>query len=382
MRMRPEIESLPNSPIVEVANYGRGRPGLIPLWFGEGDVPAPGFVADACDRAVREGHVFYTWQRGLPELRQALSDYTARIHGATAAVDRITVVGSGMHGIMITMQALAGPGDEIAVVAPVWPNVFAAIRIVGAEPRQVPLAMDERGWTLDLDRLFAACGPRTRAIFLNSPGNPTGWTIGRDDLGRILDFARARGIWVISDEVYARVTFTGRPAPSILELAEPEDQVIVVNSFSKTWAMTGWRIGWLTAPAAMGPHFEKLVQFSNSGVPGFVQMAGLAAVEQGEPFVADMVERCRRGRDVVCDALEGLPRLRLVRPDAAFYAFFAVEGERDSVSLAKALIDRTGVGLAPGAAFGEAGEGYLRLCFASSPERLAEAMDRLVPALR
>ncbi|WP_207484608.1 pyridoxal phosphate-dependent aminotransferase [Arenibaculum pallidiluteum] len=382
MLLRPEIEALPNSPIVEVANYGRGRPGLIPLWFGEGDVPAPSFVADACDRAVREGHVFYTWQRGLPELRAALSAYLGRVHGVPVEVDRITVTTSGMHGIVLAMQALVGPGDEVAVVAPVWPNVFAAVRIVGGVPVQVPLSTGDGGWTLDLERLFAACGPRTRAIFVNSPGNPTGWTMGRDDLGRLLAFARERGIWVISDEVYSRVSYTGRPAPSMLELAAPDDRMIVLNSFSKTWAMTGWRLGWLAAPAEMGPHFEKLVQFSTSGVPGFVQMAGFAAIEQGEPFVAEMVERCRRGRDIVCDALERLPRLRLSRPDAAFYAFFSVEGETDSVSLAKRLIDETGVGLAPGAAFGDAGEGYLRLCFASSPEKLEEAVARLAPALR
>jgi aspartate/methionine/tyrosine aminotransferase len=168
----------------------------------------------------------------------------------------------------------------------------------------------------------------------------------------------------------------------MLEVAGPDDPVIAVNSFSKNWAMTGWRLGWITAPAPMGPHFEKLVQFSTSGVAGFVQMAGVAAIEQGEAFVAEMVERCRQGRDIVCGALEGLPRVRLVRPDAAFYAFFAVEGTTDSIALAKRVIDEANVGLAPGAAFGDAGEGFLRLCFASSPETLRRAVERLVPVLR
>jgi aspartate/methionine/tyrosine aminotransferase len=287
-----------------------------------------------------------------------------------------------MHGIMLAMQALIDPGDEVAVVAPVWPNVFAAAKVMGGVPREVAMTLGAEGWTLDLERLFAACGPRTRMIFLNSPGNPTGWTISREDMARVLDFARSRGLWVVSDEVYARLTYTGRPAPSMLEVAGPEDRVIVVNSFSKNWAMTGWRLGWLTAPAFLGPHLEKLVQFSTSGTAGFVQMAGLAAIEQGEPFVAEMVERCRQGREIACSALETLPRVRLVRPDAAFYAFFAVEGTTDDVALAKRIIDEAGVGLAPGSAFGEAGRGFLRLCFASAPDTLNRAMDRLLPVLR
>ncbi|EWY42415.1 aspartate aminotransferase [Skermanella stibiiresistens SB22] len=380
--IRPAISALPASLIGVVANYGRGRDGMIPLWFGEGDVPTPGFIMDAAYQAMREGHVFYTWQRGLPELREALSTYHQRTYGVPVGVDRITVTGSGMAAIALSMQSLIDAGDEVVVVSPVWPNVFASIKIMGGVVRQVPLALENGRWHLDLGRLFEACGPRTRMIFINSPCNPTGWTIGTEDQRRIMEFARERGLWVMADEVYSRLVFNADRAPSFLDVSEPVDKLLVINSFSKNWAMTGWRLGWVIAPAGMGPIFEKMTQFNTSGVAGFIQKAGLAALEQGEPFVAEMVERCRTGRDIVCGALESLPRVRVQRPDAAFYAFFSVEGAGDSLELAKRIVDEALVGLAPGAAFGEGGEGYLRLCFASSPECLTQAMDRLIPILR
>lgn len=380
--IRPAIAGLPDSSISQVARYGRGRDGLIPLWFGEGDVPTPDFICDAADRAMRDGHVFYTYQRGLPELRDGLSRYLERVHGVPIDVERITVMSSGMTGIMLTMQSLIGPGDEAVVVSPVWPNVFAAVEIQGGVVRPVSLRFGDEGWRLDLDALFDACGPKTRCIFVNAPGNPTGWTMPREDMRRILDFARDRGLWIVSDEVYVRLVYDVPVAPSFLEFADPDDRLIVVNSFSKNWAMTGWRLGWVVAPPAFGATWEKMVQFNTSGTPGFIQMAGLAALEQGEPFVRRIVEMCRRGRDIVCDALEDLPRVRLYRPRAAFYAFFAVEGCDDSVALAKRIVDEAAIGLAPGSAFGAGGEGCLRLCFASSEKRLERAMERLVPFLR
>jgi len=382
--IRPSIEALPHSLIGVAANYGRGRDGLIPLWFGEGDVPTPGFIMDAAAQAMRDGHVFYTWQRGLPELRDALAAYHQRTYGVPVDVERITVTSSGMTAIALSMQSLIDPGDEVVVASPVWPNVFASVQIMGGVVRQVPLTLGDQGqgWTLDLDRLFDACGPRTRMIFINSPCNPTGWTMGRDDMRRVMEFARARGLWVMADEVYSRLVYEGDRAPSFLDVSEPEDRLLVINSFSKNWAMTGWRLGWVVAPVGLGPIYEKMVQFNYSGVAGFIQKAGLAALEHGEPFIAETVERCRRGRDIVCSVLEGLPRVRVQRPDAAFYAFFSVEGADSSLDLAKRIIDEANVGLAPGAAFGDGGEGYLRLCFASSPEALTQAMERLVPVLR
>ncbi|PWC53405.1 aspartate aminotransferase [Azospirillum sp. TSO22-1] len=379
--IRPTIEALPHSPIATIADYGHGRPGIIPLWFGEGDLPTPEPISEAGIRAIRDGHVFYTYQRGLPRLREALSAYLGRVHDVPVPVERITVTSSGMTAIMKTMQTLVDPGDEVAIVSPVWPNIVNAVRVMAGVPVEVPMHLGNQGWTLDVERLFAACGPRTKAIFVNSPGNPTGWIMERGDLRRVMDFARSRGLWVVSDEVYSRLVYDRPAAPSFLEVAEPEDRLIVVNSFSKNWMMTGWRLGWMVAPEWLGPVLENLVQYSTSGTPAFVQEAGIAALEEGEPVVADLVARCRAGRDLVCAALERLPRLRLTCPPGAFYVFFRVEGETDSVALARRLIDEVAVGLAPGAAFGSGGEGYLRLCFAARHDRLAEAVDRLARAL-
>ncbi|HEV7370616.1 pyridoxal phosphate-dependent aminotransferase [Arenibaculum sp.] len=382
MSYRPAIEALPNSLIADLALYGRARGDVTPLWFGEGDMPTPGFVVDACDRAMRDGHVFYTYCRGMPELREALSRYHERVYGVRLGADRITVHGSGMTAIMISLQAIVDPGDEVVVVTPVWPNIFSAVKVLGGAVRSVGLEHGEAGWHLDPARLFDACGPRTRAIFINSPGNPTGWTMPLDDMRALLEFARRHGIWILSDEVYSRFVYDAPHAPTMLHVIEPEDRVLVLNSFSKNWAMTGWRLGWVVAPPDFGDHYEKLVQFNNSGVPGFIQMAGVTALDHGDSFVVEMVERSRRGRDIVCDVLQNLPGVRLTRPQAAFYAFFSVEGATDSVALARRLVNEARVGLAPGAAFGEGGEGHLRLCFASSPERLEDAMSRLARALR
>jgi aspartate aminotransferase len=380
--IRPAIDALPNSLIGDVANYGRGRDGMIPLWFGEGDVPTPPFIIDAAAQAMRQGHVFYTWLRGYPELRAALAGWLGRVHGTGVDAERVTITQSGMEAIMLSLQTLIDPGDEIVMVTPVWPNAASAAAILGGVVRPVPLTLGERGWTLDLDRLFDACGPRTRMMFINSPNNPTGWTLEREEMRRILDFTRSRGLWLLSDEVYARIVYDAPAAPSFLEFADSDDRLLVVGSFSKNWSMTGWRMGWVVAPPALGATYEKMIQFNYSGVPGFIQQAGIAALNQGEPFLAEMVARCHTGRDIVCDALEALPRVRLHRPEGAFYAFFAVDGAGDSATLARRIIDEANVGLAPGAAFGEGGEGYLRLCFASSPGRLEQAMDRLTPVLR
>ena len=380
--IRPTIAELPHSPIAVIADYGLGREGLIPLWFGEGDLPTPEPISEAGIRAIRDGHVFYTYQRGLPRLRTALSAYLGRVHGVPVPVERITVTSSGMTAIMKTMQILLDPGDEVVIVSPVWPNIVNAVRVMAGVPVQVPMHLGNQGWTLDLERLFAACGPRTKAIFINSPGNPTGWIMEHADLCRVMGFARARDLWVISDEVYSRLVYDRAAAPSFLEVATPEDKLIVINSFSKNWMMTGWRLGWMVAPEPLGPVLENLVQYSTSGTPAFVQEAGIAALEEGEPVVADLVARCRAGRDLVCAALERLPHVHLTCPPGAFYVFFRVEGETDSIGLARRLIDEVGVGLAPGAAFGSGGEGYLRLCFAARHDRLTEAVERLMRVLR
>jgi aspartate aminotransferase len=381
--IRPEIRDLPESGIVEVVNYAREKKGLIGLWVGEGDRPTPPFIAEAAMKALTDGHTFYTYQRGIPRLRQALADYLSRVYRIALSPERIYATVGGMGAIKHTMQMLIGPGDEVVIPSPSWPNVEAAVRIMGGAPVPVPLVFGNRGWTCDVERLMAACGRRTKVLFVNSPGNPTGFVMGAEDQRALLEFARRRGIWIVADEVYGRIYYgPGGVAPSFLEIAEPDERVIVVNTFSKNWAMTGWRIGWVVAPTALGQVYENLVQFNTSGVATFLQYGAAAALENGDAFVAEQVARWRAARDLVSDSFARLPRVRYQPPEGAFYAFFAVDGEPDSRALAFKLVDKANVGLAPGSAFGPGGEPYLRLCFAGSIDRLREGLARLEPALR
>lgn len=283
---------------------------------------------------------------------------------------------------MLIAQALIDEGDNLVILARVWPNIAAAVSVMGGEPRLVSLdPQPGRGWRLDLDRFFAACDSRTRGIFINSPSNPTGWIVSAEEIAALLDFARQRGLWLIADEVYSRIVYGNRAAPSFLDQADPEGRLIVVNSFSKSWAMTGWRLGWMTAPADLLPQLEKLIEFNTSGSPTFLQHAAIAAIRDGEPFIASFVARCRAARDVTIDRLAACRRVDVARPEGAFYAFFRVAGVDDSLAFAKEALARTKVGLAPGNAFGPMGEGYLRLCFARDPQQIGEAIERLQPLL-
>jgi aspartate/methionine/tyrosine aminotransferase len=379
---RPLVEALPSSKIREVANAGMGVDGVIALWFGEPDKPTPAFIADAASRALRDGRTFYAPNRGLPELREEIARYMSRVHGRPVAVDRVTVTASGMSALNLVQQVLTDPGDNVVVTGPIWPNMLATIQLMGGEPRVVTLKFGNSGWRLDLDEFFARVDGRTRALLVNSPGNPTGWTMEREQQQAVLDFARKRGLWIIADEVYNRLAY-GRPsAPSFIDIAEPEDRVISVNSFSKSWAMTGWRLGWLASPAALGPALEKCIEFHHSCAAEFSQVAGITAIRDGEPFIAEMVARYQAARDLAVDRLSEFPRVRVSRPEAAFYLFFPVEGMSDSLAFCKRAVTEARVGLAPGIAFGPEGEGFLRLCFASELPRLAEALDRLAPLLR
>lgn len=392
--IRANIASLETSGIAKVFDFGFGRDDLIPLWVGEGDQPTPRFICDAASAALNAGKTFYTYKRGIPELRGAIAAYTAGLYGIDMDLERITVTASGMNGIMQVLQAIAGPGDNVAVVTPVWPNIMSAVQIVGAQVKPVGLdLLPEGGFRLDLDRVADAIDGRTRALFIASPGNPTGWVMSTAEQRAVLALARDRGIWLIADEVYARFIYNGardsgsaesacgNKAPSFLELATADDPLVVVNSFSKAWAMTGWRMGWLIAPPALGDVLDRLIEFNTSGSPHFLQYGCVTALRDGEPFVRETVERCRRGGELVFQRLSAMRRVRVARPQGAFYIFFAVEGMDDSLAFAKRLVDQTKVGLAPGSAFGPGGEGHLRLCFASSAARLAEAMDRLAPVL-
>ncbi len=382
MRVRDAIRDLPASRIGEISALGMGDPTVIPLWYGEGDLPTPDFIGAAATVALEAGHTFYTYKAGLPELRSAIADYLTELYARPTEAERIVVSSSGMNALMLVAEALIDPGDNLVIIAPVWPNIAASVSIMGGEPRLVALdPVPGGGWRLDVERVFAACDSRTRGIFVNPPSNPTGWMISAPQIAELLAFARRRGVWLIADEVYGRIVYGNRPAPSFLDHAAPEDRLIVVNSFSKNWAMTGWRLGWMTIPADLLPVIEKLVEFNTSGSPTFLQHAGIVAIREGEPFIARFVTRCRASRDVAIDALQACRRVEVARPEGAFYAFFRVDGITDSLAFAKELLARTKVGLAPGSAFGPMGEGYLRLCFARDPQKIAEAVDRLRPLL-
>ncbi len=380
--IRPEIKALPESGIVELVNYAREKKGLIPLWVGEGDRPTPAFIGEAAMQALKNGETFYTYQRGIPRLRQALAAYLSRTYRTAIDAERVIVTVGGMQAIKETVQMLVGAGDEVIVPSPCWPNIAAAVEIMAGTVKPVMLTFGNRGWTLDVEAVIAACGPRTKVIFINSPGNPTGYMMARDEQQALLDFARRRGIWIVADEVYGRLVYDRDAAPSFLEIADPDERVVVVNTFSKNWAMTGWRMGWVVASRALGQVYENLVQYNTSGVPTFLQYGAAAAIEDGEGFVRETVERCRTGRAMVTETMSRLPRVRYAPPQGAFYAFFSVDGEPDARRLAFRLVDRANVGLAPGTAFGPGAPNFLRLCFACSLDRLGEGLERLEGALK
>ena len=380
--LRQAARLAPESGIVEVMNYGRRREGVVPLWAGEGDMPTPTFIVEAATRSLAAGETFYTWQRGIPELREALARYHAGIYGRTFSPEEFFVTGSGMQAIQIALAMTVGVGDELVIPSPAWPNAAAAAGVTGAIPIEVPMRFGNAGWVLDLDQVEAAIGPRTRALFLVSPSNPTGWTASREELTALLALSRRHGRWIIADETYNRFWYGEGPrAPSFIDLMDPEDRVLFVNTFSKNWAMTGWRVGWVMAHPSLGQVIENLIQYSTSGVAQFMQRAAVAALERGESFVAHQIARARRGRDIVCPALAATGRCRFAVPQGAFYVFFAVDGEDDTRRLALRLIDEAGVGLAPGAAFGPSGRGFLRLCFARNADQLEAATRRMIAVL-
>ena len=374
---RPEILALRGSKIREVANAALGRTDVLPFWFGESDRPTPAFIREAAVRALQDGRTFYTHNMGRPDLREALSAYLSRLHATPIGADRLAVTSSGVSALMVVTEALVSPGDRVVVVDPVWPNVAEIPRIMGAQVATVPIRPADSRFALDLDRLLDALTPDVRVLFLNSPNNPTGWTLPAEHRAPILERCRRNGTWIVADDVYERLVFAGASAPSFLPLADADDRLISANSFSKAWRMTGWRLGWLVAPPALMERVGVLLEYNTSCAPDFVQSAAKAALEQGEPHVAELRTELSAARDRVCDALERLPGVQAPRPDGGMYAFFRVADCGDSLALAKRLVAEARLGLAPGAAFGEDGEGWLRWCFAAAPDRLDEGLARL-----
>jgi aspartate/methionine/tyrosine aminotransferase len=381
--MRAVIAGLPGSKIREVANAGLGRPDVLAFWFGESDEVTPAVVREAATASIAAGETFYAHNLGLPELREAIAAYTATLHPAVG-VERIAVTSSGVNALMLAMQALAGPGDEVVAVVPVWPNLTAQPEILGATVRRVALRPRAGAWTLDLGELLAAVTERTRVLLVNAPNNPSGWTLGRTEQQAMLEHCRRTGTWIVADEVYERLYYVPGVAcaPSFLDIAGPQDRVIAVHSFSKSFLMTGWRLGWMVAPATLIDAMGKLIEFNTSCAPVFVQRAGLAALAGAADSVPALVQRLQACRDTLLPALGALPGVEVALPDGGMYAFFRVAGQGDSLAFAKRLVAEAGLGLAPGAAFGPEAEGWLRWCFASrDPQRLVEGVRRLAGAL-
>ena len=383
--MRSAIANLEASKIREVANAGMGRSDVLAFWFGESDDVTPEPVRQAAIESLQRGETFYSHNLGLPELRQAIAGYASALHGPIGA-DRIAVTSGGVSALMIAMQALVDAGDEVVAVTPVWPNLTAQPAVLGARVRCVPLQARGGAWTLDLQALLDAITPATRLLIVNAPNNPTGWTLTRAEQQAILDHCRRTGTWVLADEVYERLYYEATPngcAPSFLDISAPEDRLLVVQSFSKSFLMTGWRLGWLVLPPSLVDAVGKLIEFNTSCSSVFTQRAGLAALEPAGEITPPLVEHMRRCRDTLLPRLAALPQVEVASPLGGMYAFFRLHGFDDSLSVAQRLVSEAGLGLAPGNAFAPEAQGWLRWCFASKdPARLAAGADRLQLWLR
>ena len=386
--IRPQIQALEPSGIMRISMLGLGDPDILPLWFGETDLVTPKFIRDAAVQALEDGKTFYTHARGILPLRQGLADFHKRTSGADIAVDRICVPGAAMLALTSALQCVVETGDNIVIVSPIWPNIFQATKIAGATPRLVRLDEDWASgkWKLDLQKLFDACDARTKAFFIASPGNPTGWMLTRDEQKQILEFARAKGIAIISDEVYGTLVYDGTVhAPSFLSLATPDDAVFVIGSFSKPWAMTGWRIGWLVHPIGLATAMGVIAQANNTGSTHFLQYGALAALSPaGETFRGELLARCAKGRDIVETFINGQNHIRWMKPDGAFYGFLHVDGLKDSLGFAENMVRNEKVGVSPGWAFSlgdPRDESYLRICFAQDQVKLAEGLNRIAAAV-
>jgi len=376
---RATIAGLEASRIREVSEACGGIPDIIPLWVGEGDVATPEFIRRAAAESLARGETFYSSNYGIPDLRAAISAYQGRL-GRRIGPDRICATSSGVNALMLAAQAVLDPGDRAVVLAPHWPNIAAIPQILGAALEVVPLRLDQGGWRADMDRLLAAITPATKLALLNSPGNPTGFAFTREEQQAILAHCRRTGTWILADEVYERVYYEAPVAPSFLDLATPEDRVIGVYSFSKSWAMTGWRLGWLVLPPSLLDGVGKLVEYNTSCAPVFVQRAGVAAMDQGDAFVTALGAEYRARRDRTAAVLNALPGITAPVAAGGLYSFFQVAGMTDSLAEAKRLAATAKVGLAPGSAFGPGGEGHFRLCFAQSEATLERALARLSEA--
>ena len=378
--MRQAILDLAQSRIREVANAGLGRTDLLAFWFGESDEVTPEPIRQAAIASLQMGETFYSHNLGLPELRQAVAHYMTQRHGPIE-LDRLAITSGGVNALMLATQALVDAGDEVVAVTPVWPNLTAQAAIMGARLCCVPLQAHNGQWQLDIEALLVAVTAKTKLLIVNAPNNPTGWTLTRQEQQRILDHCRRTGTWILADEVYERLYFDASAngcAPSFLDLAVADDRLVVVHSFSKSFLMTGWRLGWLVMPPSMTAQMGKLIEFNTSCVSVFTQRAGIAALENTESITPAVVAHLKLCRDTLIPLLQSIPGLEVSAARGGMYAFFKLAGHTDSLQTAKRLVAEAGLGLAPGEAFAPEAKGWLRWCFASrDPQRLVQGVDRL-----
>ena len=389
--MRKAVLNLEESMIRQVANAGMGRTDVLKFWFGESDEATPAFIRDAAIASIQQGETFYAHNLGLPELRDAIAAYSTGLRCPGAApigAGRIAVTSGGVNALMLAVQALVDAGDEVVAVTPVWPNLTAQPLIMGADLRCVSLKPVAGEWQLDMAELLAAITPQTKLLIINAPNNPTGWTLSRAEQASILAHCRLTGTWILADEVYERLYFEPTPngcAPSFLDIAAPEDRLVVAHSFSKSFLMTGWRLGWLVMPASMTPHMGKLIEFNTSCAPVFIQRAGLVALQRTDDVTPQLVAHLKACRNTLVPLLQALPGVEVAPAKGGMYAFFRLTDQKrfgDSLETAKRLVVEAGLGLAPGNAFmvnpGPDAQGWLRWCFASRDvSRLTQGVDRL-----
>ena len=368
---------LQSSLIRDVAEKGMQMQDILPLWFGEGQWPTSQIAIEAAQNALQAGDHFYQPNNGKPRLRSALARYMNGLYGTSKTKQNITVTASGMQGLALTALALIDSGDHVVCIDPVWPNLGESFKIAGGQIDSTNLIARDGRWHLDMEQLLAKLTDKTKALLINSPNNPTGWVCSAEEQKIILDHCRKQGIWIVADDVYARLYQHGSLAPGFQHLANADDLLISINSFSKAWSMTGWRLGWITAPATLEKTFAHPTEFNIACPAGFIQEAGLAMIEQGEAEVSLLQHKLRKALTLTRTRLKHFEDISFIEPDGAFYCFFSVRGLTDSLAFAHALLEQTKVGLAPGLAFGPAGGGYLRLCYAQDEQFLNKAFDRL-----
>ncbi len=375
--LAPGAGRVPYSRIRELAEIAMRMDGVLKLYFGESNLPTPQYIKDAAIRALAEGHTFYTENAGYRGLRRAIAAKYRRLHGVEIGEDEIVITASGVQALNVGMRCVLDPGDEALLLTPAWPNASSITMLCSAVPREIPMCLAGERYQIDFDALERAITARTRLLAYTSPSNPLGWVATSEDQDRLLDLCRTRGLWLMADEVYERLYYEGPVAPSILRKCTREDAVFVPQSFSKTYCMTGWRLGWLVARRDLARRAAELNEFIVSHAPAMAQKAGETALRDGEPQVAEMVGRLRANRDLALEALRGMKGVTVPCPDGAFYLFPRIDGLRDSFDFCRRLLAEKKVGLAPGVAFGAGGEGSVRICYAADRSVLEPALERL-----